>query len=260
MVSLGGPIEEKHDYTEEQIPSDNQTYSSFMNGLGLDQPMAEDRIPGAQDIVSMEASFQEFLSGHTQFTQFEKQVNHELQNISSVESWFGDVLSSGVGEEVKTPGIVQQQWQYLDLEASQRLPKHHWVLWSFQSSFFDYCGSISALDGRFHRQVQRLLEKLLKSTLLEPFPKVMQNEGEDSVWYRILYNATDPSDGETHTQPWTILRWCMSREWHLFQTEWSGFGSARNDGNMPRNYTPVVQEGDTQAMLLVMPGADSLFV
>ncbi|KAF9399724.1 hypothetical protein BGX21_005733 [Mortierella sp. AD011] len=261
MVSLGGHMEEKHDYTEEQIPSDNQTYSSFMNELGLDQPTAEDRIPGAQDIVSMEASFQEFLSGHTQFTQFEKQVNHELQNLSSVESWFGDVLSSGVGEEVKAPGTVrQQQGQYLDLEASQRLPKHHWVLWSFQSNFFDYCGSISALDGRFHRQVQRLLEKLLKSTLLGPFPKVVQNEGEDSVWYRILYNATDPSDGEMHNQPWTILRWCMSREWHLFQTEWSGYGSARNDGNLPRNYTPVVQDGDAQSMLLVMPGADSLFV
>ncbi|KAF9116308.1 hypothetical protein BGX27_003616 [Mortierella sp. AM989] len=62
------------------------------------QFMAEDRIPGAQDTVSMEASFQEFLSGHTQFTQFERQVYRELQNLSTTESWLGDVLTSDSSE------------------------------------------------------------------------------------------------------------------------------------------------------------------
>ncbi|KAF9207675.1 hypothetical protein BGZ49_010784 [Haplosporangium sp. Z 27] len=270
MMSLGGPVEERQssetdDTDEEQIPPGGSSYSNFLARMVLDQPSTEDRISGSQDIVSMEASFLEFSSGHTQFTLFEKQVYRELQNISSVESWSGDVLSSGASETSTNDGAAaratgQQRQENLELEMEQRLPRRHWVLWSFQSSFFDYCESISALDGRFHRQVQRAVERLLKSSSFAfhtPDGKVIQNE--DSVWCRILNNITNPTSGGTSTQPWAILRWCLGREWQLFQTERGDFGSDRYESDPTRNHIPM-RPGVTEDLLSLIPGVDSLFV
>ncbi|KAF9438363.1 hypothetical protein BGZ76_008393 [Entomortierella beljakovae] len=233
MEALGGSICREGEIvgnsgTSDQNISTNQPYVDFMNRLESDQEAAADRVSEAQDILSMEASFKEFLSGYTQFTQFEKQAFRELHNLSSLETWSGDVLSPNNDGARASAGAKQQsqpnrQW-------AEKLPRNLWVLWTFQSCFFEFCRSVSALDGRFHRQVQREVGKLLKppSLTFRDSNFVQSKPERESIWYWILHHTAEPSTRDFQGQPWTILRWCMSHEWKLFLMERGGAGTPDN--------------------------------
>ncbi|KAG0265998.1 Protein MMS22-like [Mortierella polycephala] len=221
MMAMGGPtIEHRFDEDEPMTADDSVMEPRFRSSVA-DSPFMEtewaaaDRFPGSLDAVSLESSFLDFLSGHSHSAQFEEQVARELSNLQTLQDWAGDIFSANADPAVAS---------FASGDASEtRLKKHHKALWSFQSSFLDYCRSISMLDPRFHRQVQRALDVLLRppsysaSNVLEPLFQRAQKW--DSVWYQLVHIAPDPSHPRQPATSWVILRWCMSQEWRVFLAE-----------------------------------------
>ncbi|KAG0300822.1 hypothetical protein BGZ98_008843 [Dissophora globulifera] len=211
MMSLGGPLGDEQDDNND----DNDLDGGRAGGSYLDSPAvpggtakdrnryivahltSDDRIPGAKDAALMEASFQDFLSGHTQFTSFERVVLSALHQLPALESWSGDVLYS---TSIDPPMGVSN-------EHTPRLKRSQRALWGFQSAFLGYCGTLSALDARFHRQVQRAFGALLRppsvmTTTKEAPALRIERRDMDSAWYE-WGNAGHALAGSV--SDWTLL-------------------------------------------------------
>jgi len=264
MMSLGGPLDDNRSANETGVPvmeggvPGDPSETEPWNELQSWYSNIADRIPGAQDTVSMEASFQDFVSGQSQFAPFERVMFRELQNLTSAESWSGNTLSSCMhamevnGHDGNTAAAAAAT---AATGNKYGLRKPQWAVWSFQSSFFDYCRSIAALDARFHRQVQRGLESLLRSPQgrrSEPIESFRQSVRSDSMWYHILHHSKEPSlaasSGSGWIGPmdhhWTVVRWCMRHEWRMFLAEWGDAGPSLCDVES----SPFI------------PGIDTLFI
>ncbi|KAF9190614.1 hypothetical protein BGZ50_000158 [Haplosporangium sp. Z 11] len=221
LMAMGGPVMEHRFDEDEYMTADNNAMEPRSRMSVADSSIAEaewtiaDRFPGSQDAISLESSFLDFLSGHSHSAQFEEQVARELSNLQTLQGWAGDIFSANAepaATSFKSGDALET-----------RLKKHHKALWSFQSSFLDYCRSISMLDPRFHRQVQRALDVLLQppscsaSNALEPLFQRAQKW--DSVWYQLVHSAPDSSNPRQPATSWATLRWCMSQEWRIFLAE-----------------------------------------
>ncbi|KAF9300518.1 hypothetical protein BGZ74_007797 [Mortierella antarctica] len=252
----------------------------------LGQDALADRIPGAQDAVALESVFLEFLAGQRAFPQFEDRVYRDLQNMTMVEdnseeqprhpdTWAGDILAVS-SHPMETRHQQKDQQYHQQQSRSWRMKRQHWALWSFQSSFFDFCQAISNVDPRFHRQVQRALSDLLKS----PSSPDSESSGSgmgmqpssDSVWYHILHHTEPPSSTTTTTTTPTghppgvssavFLRWCLNQEWRLFLAEMGATGLAHLG---PEKYTLETElvgfgQGVDKVLRHVAPSFASLFI
>ncbi|KAF9429583.1 hypothetical protein BGZ94_010234 [Podila epigama] len=286
MLQIGGPV-------PESLASDTPLHPPEPGDLGLNdnhhaqyieresrlQDTDLDRIAGAQDGVALEATFLEFLAGQRPFKALEERVQREIHNlatiqIQSLDGWTGDILSVHSHPMETTRTRQQQQEDRQDSQQQQqqqeqqqhqqqqqqtrqwRLKRQYWSLWSFQSSFFDFCQAIAHLDARFHRQVQRGLGELLKSPTVivrgaSPYHGGQSSANamhslqpeSDSVWYHILHDDPEPgillsgtsggplnnsnnnnNNNNTHCPPLGVssamyLRWCLHKEWKAFLNE-----------------------------------------
>lgn len=273
MMRIGGPARPER-------PMDGFEFDDIHND---DVPMdvqasleAVDRIPGAQDVVALESMFLEFLAGQRAFPQFENKVCRDLQNTTMVEdvsleqphpdTWAGDILAVN-SHPMETR---HQQHQHHHQQQPRRMKRQHWSLWSFQSSFFDFCQAISNVDPRFHRQVQRAFSDLLKSPSSPAESSTGSGEmqpSSDSIWYHILHHtkrpsSTTPSPGSPPSSSAVFLRWCMHQEWRLFLAELGPAGLAHLG---PEKYTLEMElighgQGVDKVLRHVVPSFASLFI
>ncbi|KAI1308009.1 hypothetical protein EDD11_004345 [Mortierella claussenii] len=265
MNSLGGPLKDEHAPDEDESFADmpatpSQAFGKFMHNCMLDDCIKEDRVPGTLRLDEAEARFPDFLEQHARLALLEKKVHEHIHRLSSMEDWYADELSFRTeprspsnedqepndSSEASPKNLQAHQQGRLDgaqqaqtflrramLEKQahfrRRLKRQDWILWSFQSSFFDFCRAVSALNPRFARQVRRGMDMLLdqpqqpdqflypdiSSRPLKPLSRCR------SVWRHILDHGKDPyQDGRTLVPSWTILQWCMHREWKLALLEY----------------------------------------
>ncbi|KAG0083892.1 hypothetical protein BGZ92_010372 [Podila epicladia] len=286
MMRIGGPtppersmegfeFDDIHSVDHDMRMSDVQT--------SLKQDALADRIPGAQDAVALESVFLEFLAGQRAFPQFEDKVYRDLQNMTMVEdnleqprhpdTWAGDIMAVS---SHPMESRHQRKYQHQQQSRPWRMKRQHWALWSFQSSFFDFCQAISSVDPRFHRQVQRALSDLLKSPSSPDSessgPGMGMQPSNDSVWYHILHHTEPPFSTTTATTTPTghppgvssavFLRWCLHQEWRLFLAEMGAAGLAHLG---PDKYTLEAElvgfgQSTDKALRHVVPSFASLFI
>lgn len=286
MTRIGGPAPPERSmegFEFDGIQSDHDVLMADVQA-SLEQGSV-DRIPGARDAVALESVFLEFLAGQRVFPQFEDKVYRDLQNTTMVEdnsleqpchpdTWTGDILA--VNSHPLETRHQQQRYQKQQLQTrSWRMKRQHWALWSFQSSFFDFCQAISNVDPRFHRQVQRALSDLLKS----PSSPDSESSGSgrrmqpssDSVWYHILHHTVEPPSSTTPiglscpppgVSSAVFLRWCMHQEWRLFLAEMGATGLAHLG---PEKYTLETElvgfgQGVDRVLRHVVPSFASLLI
>ncbi|ORZ21894.1 hypothetical protein BCR41DRAFT_350193 [Lobosporangium transversale] len=216
-------------------------FENFMTKRMSDYTIKADQISGTWNLSSAEARLPDFLEQLTKLAPLERRVHVELHKISSLECWRSDVLSwnseAAKAHDEPSSNINQQSHQQQQKlhsilrdtknTASREqkwclLKKQDWVLWSFLSSFLDFCRSASAISPRFQRQVQRGFHLLLKDPdAVNPSIVLGSVPQNHSVWRHLLDHSVDPfSDGKTQTSSWNILQWCMAKEWRLALMEY----------------------------------------
>ncbi|GJJ74684.1 hypothetical protein EMPS_07042 [Entomortierella parvispora] len=232
MITLGGPIEA--DFLPTEDDQGYQVQADVALALGQSESIqwdSENRIPGVEDVASLESAFSEFLSSHSQSVAMESAVRKELfSRLGHPQGWAGDIMS----EAGLDSAMMEDPDQGLDGERvdehrrapflpkaspSSRMRRLQWILWTFLSSHLDFCQAISTLDPRFHRQVQKSLSVLLKPPppLPSPLERAPSVSLESSVWFDLAHSARDSGgQGSNPLSSWGLLGQCLGKEWNLF--------------------------------------------
>ncbi|KAG0028573.1 hypothetical protein BGZ82_008360 [Podila clonocystis] len=282
MMRIGGPTPLERSMEGFEFGGVRSHHDVLMANAQTSLEQDADRIPGAQDAVALESVFLEFLAGQRVFPQLEDKVYRDLQNTTMMEdnsleqlrhldTWAGDILAVN-SHPLETQH--RQKYQHQQPQSgSWRMKRQHWALWSFQSSFFDFCHAISNVDPRFHRQVQRALSDLLKSPSSPDSERSGSGMGlqpsSDSIWYHILHHTVKPPSSTatpTGLNPGVssavFLRWCLHQEWRLFLGELGVAGLAHLG---PEKYTLETElvgfgQGVDGALRHIVPSFASLFI
>ncbi|KAG0054773.1 hypothetical protein BGZ83_010449 [Gryganskiella cystojenkinii] len=247
MITLGGSLEEDDNVVTGEEPEPDPAlaevlpeaiYGDFAN-----------RIPGVQNLSTLESRFGEFLSGHSFVSaNSEAMVFRELMaRLLNPQGWAGDIMSEvgldsamsgdsfeqGSRLQHHRPSLQQphqarsplpSQQQPRPSTPSARMRRLQWILWSLLSSHLDFSQEISYLDPRFNRQVQRSLHSVLLKPPQLPGGPLSMKYGGGSVWYNLIHSSGRGSKSQAAdpVSSWGLLGRCLGKEWNLFLTSFTG--------------------------------------